>query len=91
MKVFMTSVPSSDNPSNAPYSEESGNLSSSFKALLNIRVILVCMLFVLVLKFLHICAIRRDAKSLSAQWLSNSGRVQSWRETIHVVTEGINS
>lgn len=67
MNALITSDPNSDKPSKAPYSEDSGSFSPCFNALLNIRVTLVCILFVLVLKFLQICAINRDAKSLNAQ------------------------
>jgi len=49
------------------------------------------MLFVEVLKFLQTLAISLDAKSLSAQWLSTSGLVHSWRLTMHVVADGMSS
>lgn len=90
INTLITSVPSSDRPSRAPYIDESGVLSL-VKAALNRRVTRVCRLLVEVLKVLQICAISRAAKSRSAQWLSSSGRIQSWRETMHVETQGINS
>ena len=43
------------------------------------------------LKFFEIVAIKREAKSLSAQWLSDSGRIHRVRETMHEATDGINS
>jgi hypothetical protein len=91
IKILITSAPSSDRPSNAPYSDDKGTLSLCCSAFVNIRVILVCMLFVLVLKFLQIWDINRDAKSRSAQWLSSSGLMHNCFDTIHVVTDGINS
>lgn len=91
INILTTSVPSSERPWSAPYREERGTLSPCCRALLNILVTLVWMLFVLVLKFLHICAISLEAKSRRAQWLSWSGRLQNCFDTIQVVTEGINS
>lgn len=91
MNILTTSGPNSDNACKAPYKEDNGILSPWFRALVNILVILVWILFVLVLKFLQICAMSRDAKSLKAQWLSYSSLTHSCFETIHVVTAGINS
>lgn len=49
------------------------------------------MLLVVVLKFLQTWATSRAAKSRRAQWLSTSGRRQSWRLTMHVMTAGMSS
>ena len=46
-------------------------------ASLKTRVTRVCTELVDELKFLQMLAIRREAKSRSAQWLSTSGRVHS--------------
>jgi len=77
-------------PSIAPYSE-ANCIFSSRNAWLNMRVTRVWTLFVEVLKFLQIWAMSRDAKSRSAQWLSNSGLMHNCLLTMHVATEGINS
>ena len=55
---------------------------------LQVFVILVCKLFVLLPKFLHIVAIQRAEKSRRAQWLSTSGLMQSCLLKIHVITAG---
>lgn len=77
-------------PCNAPYKEGKG-VSMFWRADENIRVTLVWRLFVEVWKCLQICVIKRDAKSLNAQWLSSSGRIHSCLLTMHVSTDGINS
>lgn len=55
---------------------------------LQVFVILVCRLFVLLPKFLHIVAIHRAEKSRRAQWLSTSGLMQSCLLRMHVMTAG---
>ena len=51
-------------------------------ASLKTRVTRVCTELVDELKFLQMLAIRREAKSRSAQWLSTSGRVHSFNGVI---------
>lgn len=64
---------------------------SQMLTLVNVLVIRDWMLLVVVLKFLQIWAMRRAAKSRRAQWLSTSGRRQSCRLTMQVITAGISS
>lgn len=75
-------------PSSAPYTDGSAVLSE-LVAFVNTLVIRVCTLFVGVLNILQICAIKREAKSRRAQWLSISGLIHNCLLTTQVTTEGM--